>query len=65
MHESCTELIEEFPSYVWDDKTRLRAERDRPIKVDDYSLDTCRYGVFSTSFMREMLPILEEVTAGR
>jgi hypothetical protein len=65
VHESCTGLIEEFPSYVWDDKTQLRGERDRPIKVADHSLDAYRSGVFSTSFMWEMLPVLEEVTAGR
>ncbi len=47
VHESCEGLIDEFPGYVWDPD----AEEDRPIKVDDHSLDAGRYGVLSSEFI--------------
>jgi len=36
----------------------VQGEKDRPIKVDDHLLDACRYGVFSSAWLWETLPIL-------
>jgi len=47
VHESCEGLIDEFPAYVWDPD----ADEDRPIKVDDHSLDADRYGTLSSEFL--------------
>lgn len=48
--ERCTWLIEEFPSYVWDDKAAERGE-DKPVKVADHGLDSLRYAVATTEAM--------------
>lgn len=47
VHRSCTNLIDEFSSYAWDDKAAEKGE-DKPIKVDDHSVDAIRYGVATT-----------------
>lgn len=47
IHESCTGLIDELPSYSWDPKAALRGE-DKPVKVDDHGCDSMRYGVATT-----------------
>lgn len=49
VHRSCVGLREEFPGYVWDSAAQARGE-DAPIKVDDHSLDTLRYGLMSNDF---------------
>jgi PBSX family phage terminase large subunit len=42
VHRSCTGWIEEIGGYAWDDKAAMQGE-DKPIKVDDHSLDAGRY----------------------
>lgn len=44
IHESCSGLIGEKASYVWDPKAQERGE-DRPLKVNDHGPDAERYGV--------------------
>lgn len=41
-HERCKNSIREFQSYVWDEK-----KDDVPVKKDDHTCDTARYGVMS------------------
>ncbi|MDX3637690.1 PBSX family phage terminase large subunit [Streptomyces europaeiscabiei] len=48
IHRSCTGLLSELPSYVWDEKASLKGE-DKPLKVDDHSVDGLRYGLHSTA----------------
>ena len=43
----CTNLIEEFGGYSWDDAAALKGE-DKPVKVDDHGLDSLRYGIVTT-----------------
>lgn len=43
----CPAVIEEFPSYSWDDKAAEKGE-DKPVKVNDHGLDGTRYGVKTT-----------------
>ncbi|MDQ8040657.1 PBSX family phage terminase large subunit [Cellulosimicrobium sp. XJ-DQ-B-000] len=45
--DRCPDLIREIPGYSWDDKAALRGE-DKPVKVDDHSLDAARYAVTTT-----------------
>lgn len=47
IHNTCTHLIDELPSYRWDDKAAQRGE-DKPIKEHDDHVDALRYSVFST-----------------
>lgn len=42
----CENLIKEFESYVWDDKS-MRLGQDKPIKQRDHALDALRYAIFS------------------
>ncbi|OOL30177.1 hypothetical protein GQ85_21435 [Rhodococcus rhodochrous] len=44
IHASCTNLIGEFPNYVWDKKAVLRGDED-PVKEHDDWLDALRYAV--------------------
>lgn len=44
---SCTTLIDEFPSYRWDDTAAVRG-KDKPIKDNDHALDALRYAVYSS-----------------
>ncbi|WP_445396458.1 PBSX family phage terminase large subunit [Streptomyces sp. LE64] len=48
IHRSCTGLIEEFPGYVWDEKAAEKGE-DKPVKLNDHSVDALRYAVHSTA----------------
>lgn len=41
---ACPALIEEIPSYAWDDKAAKLGE-DKPVKVNDHGCDATRYGV--------------------
>lgn len=45
--DRCTHLIEEIPSYVWDDKAAQKGE-DKPVKVNDHACDALRYVVATT-----------------
>jgi PBSX family phage terminase large subunit len=47
VHRSCKGLVDEIGGYSWDDRAGLLGE-DKPVKVDDHSLDATRYAVFST-----------------
>ena len=44
--ENCKNLIQEFESYVWDERAVKRGE-DRPIKQRDHALDALRYVLFT------------------
>lgn len=57
VHRSCVGLIAEFPGYVWDEKVQQKGEKDRPVKQNDHSLDACRYGVYSSAYVWERLPL--------
>ena len=47
VHRSCKGLLDELPSYSWDEKLAKRGI-DAPIKVDDHSADALRYAVRTT-----------------
>lgn len=47
IHESCTDLIDEIPGYVWDVKAAERGE-DAPVKANDDNVDAWRYAIFSS-----------------
>lgn len=47
VHRSCTGWINEVSSYAWDEKAAEVGE-DKPMKVDDHSLDAGRYVTFTT-----------------
>lgn len=44
--KSCKNLIKEFESYVWDDKS-IRLGEDKPVKQRDHALDALRYAIFT------------------
>ncbi|MEU3198496.1 PBSX family phage terminase large subunit [Streptomyces sp. NPDC006996] len=48
VHRSCTGLIEEIPGYVWDEKAAEQGD-DKPVKINDHSVDALRYVVHSTA----------------
>lgn len=43
----CTGLISETPGYSWDPKAQA-AGKDKPIKINDHSLDAARYSLATT-----------------
>jgi PBSX family phage terminase large subunit len=43
---SCINLLKEFESYVWDEKS-IRLGEDKPVKQRDHALDALRYVLFS------------------
>jgi PBSX family phage terminase large subunit len=45
----CVNSIQEFASYVWDEKAQKRGE-DKPIKEHDHCMDMIRYGLFTHFF---------------
>lgn len=47
IHESCKALLDEIPGYSWDTKAAEKGE-DKPIKVDDHSIDAARYVIATT-----------------
>jgi hypothetical protein len=47
VHRSCAGLLSELPSYAWDDKAAAKGE-DKPLKINDHSVDALRYGLHST-----------------
>jgi PBSX family phage terminase large subunit len=49
--KSCKHTIQEFSSYIWDEKAQKRGE-DKPLKEHDHTMDRDRYGLF-THFYRE------------
>jgi PBSX family phage terminase large subunit len=46
---SCPNLIGEFQSYAWDDKS-LKTGVDRPLKENDHALDALRYAIYTHFF---------------
>jgi PBSX family phage terminase large subunit len=51
IHENCAALINEIPGYSWDPAAAAKGE-DKPIKVDDHSVDSgLRYSVSSTTVL--------------
>lgn len=48
----CRNLIAEFQSYVWDEKS-LKSGVDKPKKENDHALDALRYALFSHFFLSE------------
>lgn len=48
VHPSCTGLRKEIPGYVWDPKA-AKLGQDKPLKQNDHSCDTLRYGVMGTA----------------
>lgn len=47
VHESCKELLDEIPGYVWDEKAAERGV-DQPVKLADHGLDALRYACRSS-----------------
>ncbi len=47
IHRGCTNLIEEMQSYSWDEKAAKKGD-DAPLKQNDHSVDSLRYGVKTT-----------------
>jgi PBSX family phage terminase large subunit len=63
VHESCTGWCNEITGYSWDDKATAKGE-DKPIKVDDHSLDAGRYVIKTTEQLwRPMLARTDLTTA--
>lgn len=50
INERCKGLIDELPSYCWDDKAALKGE-DKPLKVNDHSCDAARYALKTTEYL--------------
>jgi hypothetical protein len=48
VHRSCTGLIDEIAGYAWDDAAAERGE-DKPLKLNDHSVDALRYALHSTA----------------
>ena len=60
--DRCKALIDEMPSYVWDDKKTDQGV-DAPVKENDHSVDALRYAVATTeSLWRTALRHTPEVT---
>lgn len=60
IHESCTHLINEFTSYVWDTE-KTESGKEQPVKVDDDSLDASRYGLLTSRVQwQEFIPDIGE-----
>lgn len=49
VHRSCAGLLEELPTYAWDDKATAKGE-DKPLKVDDHSVDALRYALHTSAY---------------
>lgn len=45
IHESCTNLIWEFETYIYPDKKDMRNLDENPIKENDHALDALRYAI--------------------
>lgn len=50
----CTNLIQEFQSYVWDAKS-AKTGIDKPLKENDHALDALRYAMFTHFFGKSAL----------
>lgn len=45
--DRCARLIEELPTYAWDDKAAARGE-DKPLQINDHAIDALRYALVTT-----------------
>jgi hypothetical protein len=55
--DTCTQLIDRIPGYVWDDKATARGET-APVKADDDEVDALRYAIYTTrQDWRSRIPI--------
>jgi len=55
--DTCVQLIEKLPGYVWDDKATARGET-APVKANDDETDALRYAVYTTRIdWRDLIPI--------
>jgi PBSX family phage terminase large subunit len=50
---ACENLIKEFQSYVWDEKSQ-KTGIDKPKKENDHALDALRYALFTHLFGKEL-----------
>ncbi|MFB7908124.1 PBSX family phage terminase large subunit [Kitasatospora sp. NPDC056076] len=48
VHRSCRGLIDELPGYAWDDSAAAKGQ-DKPLKINDHSVDALRYVLHSTA----------------
>ena len=48
IHSKCVGLIEEMPSYAWDDKAAERGD-EKPVKAGDDGVDAARYAIRTTA----------------
>jgi PBSX family phage terminase large subunit len=59
IHESCKELLDEVPGYVWSERAAERGQ-DEPVKEDDHGLDAMRYAIKSSrTIWRQHVPVTE------
>jgi PBSX family phage terminase large subunit len=49
IHRSCTGLLDELPGYVWDEKAASEKGEDKPVKINDHSVDALRYALYSSA----------------
>ncbi len=57
IHESCKELLDEVPGYVWDSKAAEKGV-DQPVKEADHGLDALRYACrTSRSTWERLIPL--------
>jgi phage terminase large subunit len=47
VHRRCKHVLNEITSYIWDPKAQARGE-DKPLKINDHTLDPIRYVVNGT-----------------
>lgn len=47
VHSLCRHLIAQLQSYSWDEQASAKGE-DKPVKVDDHSIDSSRYALYTT-----------------
>lgn len=52
---NCTESLKEFNNYLWDSKASQRGE-DKPIKMNDHSMDAQRYALYTHFFNKKLGP---------
>ena len=45
--KSCTNTLEEFAAYVWDEKAQQKRGQDVPLKQNDHSMDRNRYFAYT------------------
>lgn len=63
VHRSCRGLIDELPGYAWDDREAAKGI-DKPVKVNDHSVDALRYSIATThKVWRRFVPLTPFETA--